>query len=466
MEINECQNNITALNSILDAIEGSNNQLVTDALVPSALSLTQELNEILRELTTTVATGNNSDFTLEDYQVMVRQIAEVLSRYAKVCSNNKGSDADGVPASAISEESSSEIIDAVPPELRADIQEALSHPTTSDRAYTLDSSVMKKLTRPKAQNNDIINDIVLSSKANATMTVFEGYITPYERELLEAIYKAKQDGQIAKGKIFCTVGQLYRTMRGTSGMPIPLTTIQKESILNDLKELSADSRKIKFETTNAKEILGDFMMSGGRLQIVSFNEIYGKIRGQDETLIIFEDTPFLLIISDQLRMFESFSQRLKVVQEPLLTWTLSDGNTISGKNDNECEKKLKKAGYSNSDIVKRDPVMTNVKMTKGRISLRNAIFSFIYSYYRTRSMNKPHSNKINYEDLFEKCEVGAYRSDKIAAKEFIGTIMNHLVTNEVITSWNEYKNDKDRKASGVEFYANPDKIFLPTEEEL
>lgn len=56
----------------------------------------------------------------------------------------------------------------------------------------------------------------------AIMQLISGYITPYEKELLECVSKFKYDGQITEnGKIWFTLGQLYRALRHGAGTTSP-----------------------------------------------------------------------------------------------------------------------------------------------------------------------------------------------------------------------------------------------------
>ena len=339
----------------------------------------------------------------------------------------------------------------LPAEIRQEVETILQNPNDSGRSYILDNPAMKKITRSKDESGKRIDNIMLSSRENAMITIIDGYLTPYEREILETIMKCKQDGQVTqKGKIFCTVGQIYRGVRG-GGEQSP-TKAQKEDIMNDLRELEANNRKITFELANAQTIFEEFEMQGGRLRILSFDEFWGKIRGQDETLIVFDDTPLLMMISEKLGMFESVSQDIKRIQEEYLTLKLDNGKTIKGTTQ-ECQKKLAKQGKSRENIVEADRALRNMALSKNRIAMRNVIISFVWSYMGARGANppKPHSNKINYADIFAQCEIGQTWQEKDRAKNAIYSILDHLKRHEVIKSWKEYTNAGDKGASGVQF---------------
>lgn len=372
----------------------------------------------------------------------IKPVMDVMKLYYAIMEEPEGS----------AQETANICIPELPAEIRQEVETILQNPNDSGRSYILDNPAMKKITRSKAESGERIDNILLSSRENAMITIIEGYLTPYEREILETIMKCKQEGQVTqKGKIFCTVGQIYRGVRG-GGEQSP-TKAQKEDIMNDLRELEANNRKITFELANAQTIFDEFEMQGGRLRILSFDEFWGKIRGQDETLIVFDDTPLLMMISEKLGMFESVSQDIKRIQEEYWTLRLDNGKTIKGTTP-ECQKKLTKQGMSRENIVKADKVLRNMALSKNRIAMRNVIISFVWSYMRARAANppKPHSNKINYEDIFEQCEIGSTWQEKDRARNAIYSIMEHLKRHEVIKSWKEYTNARDKSASGIQFF--------------
>lgn len=343
-------------------------------------------------------------------------------------------------------------IPMLPTDIRNEIEAILQNPNNSGRSYILDNPAMKRITRTREESSERIDNIVLSGRENIVMNIVDGYLTPYEREIIEAIMKCKQDGQVTqKGKIFCTVGQIYRSVRG--GGDIRPTKEQKEDIMNDLRELEASGRKIGFELVNAKTLFDEFALEGGRIRILSFDEFWGKIRGQDEMLIVFDETPLLIMISEKLGMFESVSQEIKHIQEEYWTLKLDNGEVIKGTVA-ECQKKLNKLGMSRENIVQSDKALRTMALSKNRIALRNVIISFVWSYMRARGSNPPkaHSNKINYTDIFNQCEIGKTWQEKDRAKIAIRSILDHLKRHDVIKSWCEYTNQNDNSPSGIQFF--------------
>lgn len=194
-------------------------------------------------------------------------------------------------------------------------------------------------------------------------------------------------------------------------------------------------------------------MEGGRLRILSFDEFRGKIRGQNETLIVFEDTPLLMMISEKLGMFESVSQNIKRIQEEYWTLTLDNEDTIEG-NTRECQKQLTKLGISKENIVKSNKILKTIHLSKKRIALRNVIISFFWSYMRARNAEvpKPHSNKINFANLFEQCQIGHTWQEKERARLVVFSIFDHLKRYDVLKNWNEYYNYSSKKTDGIQFF--------------
>lgn len=347
----------------------------------------------------------------------------------------------------------------IPEELRQEIETILQNPNDSGRAYILDNPLIKKLTRTKEEAQEHLHDVLLSSRDNNAVSVFNGYITPYEKELLEAITKFKQDGQVTtNGRPFATAGQLYRALRG-GGRQSP-TKEQKDEIMEDLRKLEHPDRKLDFELKQAIRIDAATEITGGKRRILSFDEDRLRIRGQYDVVAVFDDTPFLQKLSEHFGMFESVSQDIKRIQEQHWTLKLDTGETIKGTTT-ECQRKLIKAGKSKRDIVESSCTLKEMKLNKQRIAMRNVIISFVWSYMRARGANppKPHSNKINYADIFAQCEIGQDWNQKTRAKNIIYAIMEHLQRHEVVKAWKEYTNTGDKGASGVQFYIDANNMI-------
>ena len=448
-KIIEIVKNLQELKKEIDKTENSfiKNQL-TQLAIDLEAKLQNNLDVIVNMLIATTNQAWKDD--LKDNSSSVGNTTTVILDFVSAFKNMQN---------VIGQEESNLVISNLPPEIKHEIETALQNPNDSGRCYILDNPVIKKITRNKAKSKEKIENILLSSRENAMMTIIDGYLTPYEKEILETIMKCKQDGQVTqKGKIFCTIGQIYRGVRG-GGDQSP-TKEQKEDILDDLRQLEANNRKISFQLANAQKIFDEFEMEGGRLRILSFDEFWGKIRGQNETLIVFDDTPLLMMISEKLGMFESISQDIKRIQEEYWTLTLDNGQKIKGT-VKECQKQLEKQGLSKNNIVKTDKILKNMPLSKKRIALRNVIISFVWSYIRARGSEtpKPHSNKINFTDLFERCQIGKTWQEKDRAKSAIYSIFDHLKRYDVIKSWSEYNNSGSKKSSGIQFFIDSQNLI-------
>ena len=382
----------------------------------------------------TIKEGNKLEFVQD-----IKPVMDVMQLYYALMENTES-------------EKQTDIAPALPEEIRQEVETMLQNPSDSGRAYILDNPLIKKLTRPQEEAREKLNDILLSSKDNNAVSVYEGYITPYEKELLEAITKFKLDGQLTtSGRPFATAGQIYRAVRG-GGKQSP-TKEQKEEIMADLRKLEHPDRKIDFELKQAIRISDTTEITGGKRRILSFDEDRLRIRGQYDVVAVFDDTPFLQRLSEHYGMFEGLSQDIKRIQEEQWIIALDTGKKIRGT-ATECKRKLAKAGLTKANITEAKSNLKEMKMNKSRIAMRNVIISFVWSYMRARGANppKPHSNKLNYEDIFAQCEIGQDWNQKTRAKDAIYSILEHLKRNEVIKNWNEYTNAGDKGASGVQFF--------------
>jgi len=379
---------------------------------------------------------------MQEWSQSIKPVMTVMNRYYGLI-EGQAKDKVGIAGTSIP---------TLPPDVRQEVEDIMRNSNSSGRSYILDNPAMKKLTRSPEKSSERVDNILLSGRENIVMNLVEGYLTPYEREIIEAVMKCKQDGQVTQnGRIFCTVGQIYRGVRG--GGDIRPTKEQKADLLNDLKALEASDRKIGFELVNAQTLFDEFEVEGGRLRILSFDEYWGKIRGQEEWLIMFDETPLLIMISEKLGMFESVSQEIKQVQEEYWTLKLDNGETIKGTTA-ECQKKMNKQKLTRDNIVESEKTLRTMVLSKNRIALRNVIISFVWSYMRARGANPPkaHSNKINYTDIFEQCSIGKTWQEKDRAKSSIHSILEHLKRHGVIQSWAEYTNLGETAASGIQFF--------------
>lgn len=278
----------------------------------------------------------------------------------------------------------------------------------------------------------------------AIFTILGGYITPYEKEIIECISKFKIDGQITENnKIWFTVGQLYRAMRHGAGTQSP-TKEQRAELMAALTELSEPDRKLTFKLNDYLKVWGGFETNGGRLRIIGFDELFGKIRGQEDILIILDDTPIICAVADNLHMWEPITQEIKAIKQRRFTVSyLCDGKVKKRSFDtNEKRRKFcNDNGIQAGDIVEHGETVKPWALSTNRIAIRSTLLTFVYGYIRARAAGANSSDKMPYEMIFERCGISDHHETRKRIREDIGVIMNHL-TNTVddLQAWGLYQN--------------------------
>lgn len=298
----------------------------------------------------------------------------------------------------------------------------------------------------------------------AIMQLIGGYITPYEKELLECISKFKYDGQITEsGKIWFTLGQLYRALRHGAGTTSPQNE-QKEALLKALMELERPERKIAFKLNNYLKVWGGFETSGGRLRIIGFDELYGRIRGQEDILIILDNTPFICAIAENLKMYELIGQEVKAIKEIRYTLALKEPIQINGKtvkkrsfkSNTERMSFCQKNGITSENIAVCAETLKPFVLSENRIALRAVILDFVYRYIRSRAVDRAYSNKLPYSEIYSRCNVDVNsREATKRARADIAVILNHLVNCDSLQElkmWSEYTNKHSKKADGIQIF--------------
>ena len=350
---------------------------------------------------------------------------------------------------APTEENKEVFFAALPEDIRDEIEEKMKTASDSGLAFYNDSPVIKKMMRPIAASKER-EDISLSKKADATFTLLEGWLDPYEVAIIEEISKFKmlENQSTASGKTFCTVGQLYRALRG-GGEQSP-TKAQRENIMQDLQQMSENNRKFTFKINDYVKIWGGFETNGGRVRILSYDEFFGKIRGQEETLIVFDDTAILNLVSERLKMYEVIPQELKAIQEKYYTLTLESGEVIQG-NSRKIKQEIKKRGLSDSDILEEEFVYKKMSLSRSRIAIRTQLLKFVFGYLRARTANANCSNQLRYETIFQNCNINESSRETVRrAKEDIKTMLEYFQLKSVISSWQEYTNRGSKKPDGIQ----------------
>lgn len=280
----------------------------------------------------------------------------------------------------------------------------------SGRNYINSSPVARALLK-KAGTTEIVLGENKETGENAIFSLLDGYITPYEKEIIECITKFRKDGQITEnGNIMFTLSQLFRAMRHGSGT----TRINKEQKKALAEDMEALRRDITFKLNDYLKVWGGFRTNGGAFPLISFVKLFGKLNGQEEILyIVSNDMNIVNDISERLHMGQTVSQEIKAIRKDGKPWKLSNG----------------------------------------RITLRQTLQDFVFGYIRARRVGRNYSPQLPYKAIFEACEIEQTYDNrkKIArSKEDIATILNHWKDLEIIASWSEYTNADSKKPDGVE----------------
>ena len=282
----------------------------------------------------------------------------------------------------------------------------------SGQNYMNSSPVVREML--KRENNDNGKEIYLGTSPitgeEAIFSLIDGYITPYEKEIIECITKFRRDGQVTQeGRIYFTLGQLYRAMRHGAGTSRP-TEPQKKSLAESMEALKRD---IVFKINEPLKVWGGFSATGGAYPIISFAKLDGTINGNREILyLISNDLNIVNDISERLFMGQTVSQEVKAIKKRGRAWNL----------------------------------------TAGRIAIRQTLQDFVFNYIRARRMGKNFSPQMPYETIFAACDIGSHRQTIARAKEDIATILDHWQSMGIIT-WSEYMRAGSTKPDGVEIRA-------------
>ena len=347
------------------------------------------------------------------------------------------------------------------PEEKARLIEAVT-PTDSGLTVINKSPVTKTLMEGKTGTVYFGTNPDTGNRAEAIIK--SGFLTVYEKEVLECISKFKIDGQITStGKIWFTLGQLYRALRHGAGTQSP-TEEQKQALLQQLVELSSDTRKIEFRLTEALKVWGGFEATGGRVRILGFDELYGKIRGQEDVLIILDQTPILNALSENVFMYERPPQEVKAISQHRYTLTLKEPITINGKtvkrrsfSSNEARRNFcKKHGITAENIADYGEAKKPAALSENRIALRGYLQTFVFGYISARAAGALYSNKMPYSQILEACKINTSSRESVKrAKEFIALVLDHYAACEELPelkSWTEYTNKGSKTPDGIQIF--------------
>lgn len=327
----------------------------------------------------------------------------------------------------------------------------------SGRAFVNTSPVIKNLIAREA--GEIKLGINEETGETAIFTLLDGYLTPYENEVIACIAKFWLDKQVTKeGNIYHSLGQLYRAMRHGAGTQSP-TKQQREALLETLNGLE---RKMTFKLNDYLKIWGGFETNGGRVPFLSFSEFFGKMRGQEDLLILHSNISVVSLLAKNLHMYERPNQELIGIKTTRYTLELKEPLQIGGKpvkkrsfaTNEDRVKFCRKYGITRSQIADFGEISKPWAISENRIELRNTLQYFATNYIRARAAGKLHSNKLPYSIIFERCKVTHHEAIK-RAKADIAIILDHFVKcGEMpeLKAWSEYKNKNSREADGIQIF--------------
>lgn len=303
-----------------------------------------------------------------------------------------------------------EDLQALYEDVKAQVMESFTA-KDSGRNYINSSPVARALLK-RGGASDIMLGANPDTGETAIFSLLDGYITPYEKEIIECITKFRKDGQTTEnGNIMFTLSQLYRAMRHGAGTT-RVNPEQKKALAADMEALRRD---ITFKLNDYLKVWGGFKTNGGAFPLISFAKLFGKLNGQEEILyIISNDMNIVNDISERLHMGETVSQEVKAIKKDGKPWKLSNN----------------------------------------RIVLRQTLQDFVFGYIRARRVGRNYSPQLPYSRIFELCEVGTHRESRKRCKDDIATILNYWQSLEIIGSWREYTNADSTKPDGVKIRIN------------
>ena len=298
------------------------------------------------------------------------------------------------------------------------------------------------------------------SGERAVFTLLSGYMEPYEIEITEDIAKFKLDGQVTeKGKIWFTIGQLYRAMRHGAGTDTP-SKEQRDALYKRLEAMADLDRRIEYRINDYLKTYGGFETNGGKFRIIGYDEFYGRIRGQEDTLIVMDETPVINQVAENLKMREIIPQEVKAIKQARYLVEFKQPIMIKGKpvksrsfsTAAERDKYCRDNGITVNDIAEYREKVTPWKLTENRISIRSLLTNFVYGYIRARAAGNFYSNKLPYSEIFTRCSVNESSREIVKrTKNDIAVIMDHLTrTIPELKSWKTYTNAGSTKPDGVE----------------
>lgn len=331
----------------------------------------------------------------------------------------------------------------------------------SGLAIVNNTMLVKRLMQPDRKTGDMRLGRDRKTGADVILTLVNGHITPYEKEIFEAIAKFKLEGRVMENNvIYFTTSDLYRALRHGAGSARP-TADQRKALLKALYELTRIERRIEIKLDSYTKIWLGFETNGGKFPLIkTFTEFHGKNRGQEtDELILLDETPIINVFAERLNQWEEIGQEVKAIQQRKYTLELKEPMLIGGKQvrkrsfaTNEERRKFCKAnGIKTADIKEHSEAVKPWTLNEQRISLRAVLIDFVYTYIRSRTAGAPCSNRKPYADILKCAGIDAeHRETRKRAIADIGVILDHLrETVPELKGWTEYTNKGSKKPDGI-----------------
>ena len=311
-------------------------------------------------------------------------------------------------------------------------------------------------------------ELLLSNIGDETeefkFTLVNGYLEPYEKNIIDCIGKFKFDGQLTEnGDIYFTLGQLYRALRQGTGTVSPLKR-QKEALLNKLYELSSSERNITFQVNDSLKAFCGFKSNVMCLPLIDFVTTNNRAKGKTDIIIIIKRALFMNDIAERLGMRELLEQKVMAVQDGHYTFTLLQPLKIDGRekryfkflDQNSRRVFCVEHGITGRNIESHCSKLKAWTLNESRIALRSVIIDFLLRYARTRRAGRNYSNKLPYKEIFRLCGISTKnRMEVRRAKNSIAVILSHLEGSgglSMLKSWREYSNKGSKKPDGIEIF--------------
>lgn len=355
----------------------------------------------------------NAD-NIKQWREDIKPIIDMVRQYQRFAETYNTDYEEAEPSDTVNKNRKS--IEELTNEIQEDIQPILEEfsPEFYNRALIDRSPIMRNLVE---RNN---KPFLLNRNDGITLEIVDGYLTNFEKEILEDITLCILEGRVTeKNRVIIPICRLYEMMRGGHGKKP--SKKQQTALLERLNELE---RKIEIiankEIKLPEKYFGeDATTTGGKFWIITFDEIYTKNKGQPTTYLMLPNVPLICGLLYEFGMFETVSEELKAIKE------------------------------YNPSKNSYEPVI----LTDQRIAIRQIVFSFVFKYRRARENGNLCSNRLNYKTIFQEFNIKPNdRKTPKRIKDFTSIILDHLVKCEVIANWNEYTNKGSKKPDGVEVY--------------